>query len=192
MVRKNIIFEKERFTKRCQLLNKSTEQFITEIHRLGETCEFGPMKEELIRDCLVVVGIRDHALSEHLQIEAELTLDKVKRLIRQRKVVKEQQEVLKQPNKEDISLDTVAKQAHRGKLPRIPPPTMRQPLVENCRRCGKGPHPRQSCPAKNVMCYCCNRKGHYSAQCLSNTVAPQTMNVHESLKSVKSLTVRNI
>ena len=29
------------------------------------------------------------------------------------------------------------------------------------------------------MCYRCNRKGHYSAQCLSNIVAPQTMNVHE-------------
>ena len=29
------------------------------------------------------------------------------------------------------------------------------------------------------MCYRCNRKGHYSARCMSNTVAPQTMNVHE-------------
>ena len=46
------------------------------------------MKEELVRDRLVV-GIRDHALSEHLQMEAELTLDKAKRLIRQREAVKE-------------------------------------------------------------------------------------------------------
>ena len=136
------------------------------------------MKEELIRDRLVV-GIRNYALSERLQIEAELTLDKAKRLIHQHEAVKEQQEVLKQQNKEDISLDAVAKEAPRRKLPWIPPPTMRQPLAENCRRCGKGPHPRQSCPAKDVMCYRCNRKGHYSAQCLSNIVAPQTMNVHE-------------
>ena len=38
------------------------------------------MKEELIRDCLVV-GIRDLVLSERLQMEAELMLDKAKRLI---------------------------------------------------------------------------------------------------------------
>ena len=30
-----------------------------------------------------------------------------------------------------------------------------------------------------MVCYRCNRKGHYSAQCLSNTVAPQTRDVHE-------------
>ena len=32
MVRKNIIFERARFNKRCQLPNESAEQFITEIH----------------------------------------------------------------------------------------------------------------------------------------------------------------
>ena len=127
-VRKNIIFERARFNKRCQLPSESVEQFITEVHRLGENCEFGPMKEELIRDRLVV-GIRDQALSERLQIEAELTLDKAKRPIRQREAVKEQQEVLKQSNKEDVSLDAVAKKAPRRKLPLIPP-TMRQPLAE--------------------------------------------------------------
>ena len=48
------------------------------------------MKEELARDCLVV-GIRDLALSEWLQMEAGLTLDKAKRLTCQREAVKEQQ-----------------------------------------------------------------------------------------------------
>ena len=68
----------------------------------------------------------------------------------------------------------------RRRLPAIPPSAMRQPLVnQNCRRCGKSSHPRQSCPAKDVLCYRCNRKGHYSSQCLSNTAAPQTTGVHE-------------
>ena len=64
------------------------------------------MKEELIRDRLVV-GIRDLALSEQLQMETELTLDKAKRLIRQHEAVKEQQDALKQPSKGDTSLDAV-------------------------------------------------------------------------------------
>ena len=40
------------------------------------------MKEQLIRDRLVV-GIRDRALSERLQMEADLTLEKAKRLVKQ-------------------------------------------------------------------------------------------------------------
>ena len=159
-----------------QLPNKSVEQFITDVHHLTDNCEYGVMKEELVRDRLVV-GIRDHALSERLQMEAELTLDKAKRLIRQHEAVKEQQEELKQPSKGDTSLDAVAKMGPRRKLPAIP---MKQPLAQQiCRRCGKNSHPRQLCPAKEMLCYRCNRKGHYSSQCLSNTVAPQTRGVHE-------------
>ena len=52
------------------------------------------MKRDLIRDCLVV-GICDHSLSERLQMEPDLTMNKAKRLIHQRDAVKEQQETLK-------------------------------------------------------------------------------------------------
>ena len=81
-VRKNIIFE---------LPEEPVEQFISEIHRLADCCDFKNMKDELIRDRLIV-GIHDNALSERLQMEPDLmALKKAKRLIRQRKAVKEQQ-----------------------------------------------------------------------------------------------------
>ena len=51
------------------------------------------MKEELIRDHLVV-GIKDMTLSERLQIDEALTLDKAKKLVRQRETFKEQQRLL--------------------------------------------------------------------------------------------------
>ena len=31
--------------------------------------------------------------------------------------------------------------------------------------------PLQSCPAKDANCFRCNRRGHFSSQCLSNTIA---------------------
>ena len=66
------------------------------------------MKDELIRDRLVV-GIRDSALSERLQLEPELTLDKAKKLIRQRESVRTQQDILQRPliKQESSSLDAV-------------------------------------------------------------------------------------
>ena len=63
---KNIIFERARFNRRNQLKCESAEQFITEVHRLADRCEFKGMKDELIRDRLVV-GILDQTLSERLQ-----------------------------------------------------------------------------------------------------------------------------
>ena len=93
-VRKNIIFERARFNRRNQLTCESAKQFITEVHRLADHCEFKGMKDKLIRDRLVV-GILDQALSERLQLEPDLTLDKAKRMIRQREAVKAQQEIVK-------------------------------------------------------------------------------------------------
>ena len=65
------------------------EQYITTLYQLIETCKYGTLKDELLRD-RCVVGIRDTALSEKLQMDATLTLDRAKLLIRQKEAVKEQ------------------------------------------------------------------------------------------------------
>ena len=170
-VKKNVIYERTRFNQRSQLLDESADHFITEIHRLADNCKFADMKDQLICDCLVV-GIRDCALSERLHLEADLTLDKAKKLIRQREVVRVQQDFLhKSQVKDDTSLDAVRQKTNvRRKLPAIPH-TSAKPPPSNCHRCGSGVHPRHLCPAKEATCYRCNRRGHYSSQCLSNTVA---------------------
>ena len=93
-VRHNVIFERARFNKRNQLTGESAENYITVLHQLAESCEYGNIKDEMIRDRLVV-GIRDESLSERLQMEVNLNLDTAKKLIRQRKAVQQQQELLK-------------------------------------------------------------------------------------------------
>ena len=63
------------FNNRNQLSNESVEEFITKVQKLRNSFDFGEMKENLIRDRLVV-GIRDQALSEQSQMEPDLKLDK--------------------------------------------------------------------------------------------------------------------
>ena len=58
----------------------------------------------------------------------------------------------------------------RRKFPAIPHTSIKPP-PSNCHRCGSGAHPRHLCPTKEATCYRCNRRGQYSSQCLSNTVA---------------------
>ena len=133
----------------------------------------------MIRDCLVV-GIRDRSLSERLQMEPDLSLEKAKKLIRQREAVKEQEARLKTTGTPS-GLEEVKSRPQRGNRrfpgPRRPPkPANRQlptpsPAGKLCRRCGKGSHPLQQCPAKDAECFRCHRKGHYGSQCLSKTIA---------------------
>ena len=92
-VRRNVIFERARFNRRNQEEGETAEKYITELYTLAENCNYGDLRDEMIRDRLVS-GIRDTALSQQLQLDAELTVDKAKMKIRQREAVGEQQKLL--------------------------------------------------------------------------------------------------
>ena len=77
----NIIFERAQFNNRRQLDGETVEAYITTVHKLAENCGFGVLKEELIRD-RIVVGVRDKRLSEQLQMDSDLTLAKAIQMLR--------------------------------------------------------------------------------------------------------------
>jgi len=62
------VFERAKFNNRLQEQGEPVAEFITELHNLAEKCVYGSLKEELIRD-RIVVGILDKKLSEKLQLD---------------------------------------------------------------------------------------------------------------------------
>lgn len=81
-----MIFERARFNKRDQKEGEAAEEYITALYNLVSSCDYGDLATEMIRDRLVV-GIRDTALSQRLQVDPDLTLEKAKRQIRQKEAV---------------------------------------------------------------------------------------------------------
>ena len=151
-VRKNVIFERARFNRRNQHEGESAEDYIVALYDLAENCEYGALQSEMIRDRLVV-GIRDGALSERLQMDAELTLEKAKKAVRQREAVQEQQRELKGKGTVSSKLDALRSGS---------PGTRRTPRqrgswqqsrggraekTKQCMRCGKDAHPRDGARA---------------------------------------------
>ena len=63
----NVIYERARFNRRKQLEGEPAERYIFELYQLANQNEYGALKEEMIRDRLVV-GIRDSPLSERTAV----------------------------------------------------------------------------------------------------------------------------
>ena len=190
-VRHNVIFERARFNQRNQLPGESAEKYIAEIYRLAENCKFGELKDELIRDRLVV-GILDKKTSQQLQMDSELTVEKAKKTIRQKEAVQEQgKELESEKRKTESSLEELERtiselQAAMDELRRDKGKGHRGgswqqggasgKLITSksatCSRCGYGQHSGgERCPAGDARCHKCNRKGHFSSKCFSKTVA---------------------
>ena len=68
---------------------ESADNFITDLYTLAEHCQFGALHDELIRD-RIVVGLRDKALSEKLQLESSLTLEEAINQARQKELIHQQ------------------------------------------------------------------------------------------------------
>ncbi|KAL1419507.1 hypothetical protein MTO96_025413 [Rhipicephalus appendiculatus] len=88
--RRNVIFERARFNARVQQDGESAEDFVTAIHPHSKDCEFGALREEIVRD-LLVVGIKDKQLFARLQLDPDLTLQKALDSVHQIESVRQQQ-----------------------------------------------------------------------------------------------------
>lgn len=146
----NIIFERARFIKRKQQSGETAESFVTAVHNLAGYCRFGTLRDELIHG-RIVVGIRDITLSEMLQLDAKLTLNKAVSLVTQSKTMKEQQVLLHsvsghvhQEHSEEMHVISAVHKKEGNTQQRQKPNTSGTLAV--CHRCGRS-HNWKDCPA---------------------------------------------
>ena len=146
--RRNIIYERARFNQRVQEDGEPVEVFITALYSLAEHCQYGSLHDEMIRD-RIVVGIRNSALSEKLQLDATLTLQKAIQEARNSETVKQQQPFLR--GKPDTPVGAVltgsASRFTRGSQNSVA--TNPHSASSRCTRCGRHPaHDQAQCPAR--------------------------------------------
>ena len=180
----NVIYERATFNRRVQGATEIVEQFFTALYSLAENCKYGELRDELICNRLVV-GLRDTRLSERLQLDADLTLQRAIEKARQHEQVKNQQGMLhnhqshavdavqrKSTNRHQIrpTRDRAEQSSHsqtRKSTHQSNPATPSRPASGNkCKWCGRSPHARRDCPPKDAICRYCNVKGHYQSECL--------------------------
>lgn len=83
--KKNVVFERYKFNARVQEQGESIDSLVTALYSLAESCEYGAIKDELIRD-RIVIGICNKSASERLAHMNDLTLEKAFELVRQSEI----------------------------------------------------------------------------------------------------------
>ncbi|CAC5397535.1 unnamed protein product [Mytilus coruscus] len=70
-LRRNVIFKRAKFNKRKQDDDEGVESFVTSLYTITEHCEYNDLRQEMIRD-RIVVGIKDSNLSLKMQLDPQL------------------------------------------------------------------------------------------------------------------------
>lgn len=177
IVRRNTIFERAKFNRRCQEEGEMVDAFITALFCLAEFCDYGQLNDEMIRD-RIVVGIRDTTLSLKLQLDAELTLKRAIDMARQNEAAKREQAMLRNfaSSSTRTSVDFVKskKKVSGGTRQKTNRPQGGQTQAtttktsRKCEFCGRSSHQRAVCPAREATCFRCHRSGHFSTVCRSS------------------------
>ncbi len=172
VIKRNVIFERAKFNSRKQEAGESVESFITALYALVEHCAYQVLKDEMIRD-RIVVGLRDSRLSLKLQLDPNLTLDSAITQARQSENVQKQQDVMRNNFTTGAKVESVKSKrqnkAKPGQSQKGKGKPRKETSSDSCSRCGGGAHAKQKCPARESKCNTCKKVGHWWKVCRSSS-----------------------
>lgn len=146
------------FFMRSQQDGEAAQDFIADIRRLAEKCNFGTSLERMLRD-RIVCGVLDEDVRRHLLTRRKLTLEEAEdfAVSAQRAV-----ENARSMNSAHSEVHFARQKSHSSK--RLPKPEQR----DVCGRCGES-HAEDECKHLRAVCHRCGKRGHLRRMCLSST-----------------------
>ena len=165
--KKNETVERYRFFTRNQESGESIDKYLTELKVLAESCNFGSLRDSLLRD-RIVCGVRDSSLRERLLREMNLDLEKCLAISRATELSKERIKTLEQPGGTEVHA------VHKQKRPATRKKTPRQ--AGKCKFCGlQHELVKEKCPAYGKECTKCHKKNHFAKQCRTKSARVHTV-----------------
>ncbi|XP_051794266.1 uncharacterized protein LOC127530799 [Acanthochromis polyacanthus] len=150
----NETVERYRFFAHNQAPGEAIDKYVMDLRTLASSCNFGDLKESLIRD-RIVCGTYSSSWRERLLREDNLDLDKCLKICRSMEISREYSRTIEGHGAEDIHAFK-----HSTRKAEI--------IGVSCRYCGKT-HERlkQKCPAFGKKCRKCGKDNHFAVTCRS-------------------------
>ena len=137
----NIIVERHKFKTRNQREGETTEAYITDLKKLANQCEYGNLRNDLIRD-RIVCGIKNENTRRQMLKQADLTIERAIQLCQIDELTDER---LKEMTAK-AEIDELKQERHK------------------CKRCGQH-HGYGKCPAFGSTCNKCSDRNHWAIMC---------------------------
>lgn len=189
---RNVLYERFMFNSASQKSSESIDEYVLRLRQLSESCEFGDLKDSLIRD-RIVIGTSDEGGRERLLRERPVPdLDKVIQSLRAAEISRTHKQAItgkmeaaavdftnkfknrstsskKKPvYRRNLQIQETPKLKHTGRRDQSSN-KMSSSSSSKCKWCGKDDnHFKKNCPAKDSKCYKCSKVGHYSSVCHSS------------------------
>ena len=143
------------------------------LRALAETCDFGALKDQLIRD-RIVCGVRDNAVRRKLLQESKLTLEKCVDICRAAEATTAQRKEMapsQQQQHHSSEVDLVTKgDSWKSKARKEKVKVPKNHHLDECKFCGrKHERKRGKCPAYGQTCSSCGKPNFFAVKCESIT-----------------------
>lgn len=164
----NETVERYKFFTRNQGFGESIDSYVTELKLLTKTCNFGTLRDSLIRD-RIVCGINNASMRERLLREKAMSLDTCIQLCRAAELSRENCRAIAGPTAKDVhAVHGASRHQQRDK----------DDTVE-CKFCGRT-HERskRKCPAFGKKCKKCGKENHFAAKCKARPEIRKKKPVH--------------
>ena len=155
----NIIYERYRFNNRNQNAGEAIDTYASSLRSLSDTCNFGTLKEEMIRD-RIVCGVRDSSLRKKLLQVPALRLEKCIDMCRSTEATSTQLEAMSAQNSHAPPPPEVnfVKKPSKG--------ADKLSFVKDCRFCDQTHEKERSkCPAFGKIYSACQKENHFALKC---------------------------
>ncbi|XP_046851898.1 uncharacterized protein LOC124445237 [Xenia sp. Carnegie-2017] len=146
------------------------DAFVTELKRRSAQCEFGDLRESLIRD-MIVIGVSDNPLRERLLRTETLTLENAIKIGQASEATKQQAMTLSRPhtgNQNNVDELRTKSNNTRRQRQQSAYTSLSSQAHSNCKYCGDI-HQRGKCPAYGKTCSKCHKLNHFASVCLSTS-----------------------
>jgi transposase InsO family protein len=192
---KNEIFARHLLATRRQQSSETIDQFLQALRGLSKECNFKAVSaekycDEAIRD-VFITGLASHHIRQRLLENSKLDLSSAVTQARALEMAQKNSELYPSQsfqasvNATQLSNKDSAHAGSDGSQVAAATRTL-------CYFCGNSRHPRTACPAREVVCHKCNKKGHFAKVCQSSKLGNVSAAINQSVLAALSPTVNGL
>uniref|UniRef100_A0A1A7YSF0 Gypsy retrotransposon integrase-like protein 1 n=2 Tax=Iconisemion striatum TaxID=60296 RepID=A0A1A7YSF0_9TELE len=149
------IVQRYKFDSRSRKPEESVMEYVAELRRLAQDCNYGNTLEQKLRDRLVC-GINEDRIQRRLLSEVDLTCEKALSIAVAAETANKNAQDLQNP-----SMSGKCFKLHKSSQQRS---TFKNSSIQECYRC-KGQHHPAECKFKQEKCHACKKVGHIARAC---------------------------